>query len=270
MKFLEGLSEDIKTNLLEQLRVLWTHTSTAIEGNTLTLGETAFILREGLTVSGKPLKDHKDVEGHARAVDFMYELVKKDEIAAPDLFTLQKLIVTESVFDVYKPVGDWKKENNSVAITLDDKQEIIEYSNHWEVPQLMERWLHLLNAEIRSPKAPQDALRSFARLHVSLVSIHPFWDGNGRMARLISNLPCLKAGYPPVIIEKEKRYDYIRALAAYQLAHGVPSRSTEIIYEDSYFVTFCSFCEDAWQKSMALVEQAHALQCGRDKRIEQG
>ena len=53
MTFLEGLDEDIKTNLLEQLRVLWTHESTALEGNTLSLGDTAFVLREGLTISGK-------------------------------------------------------------------------------------------------------------------------------------------------------------------------------------------------------------------------
>lgn len=268
MKFLEGLAEDIKINLLEQLRVLWTHTSTAIEGNTLTLGETAFVLNEGLTVSGKPLKDHKDVEGHARAVDFMYELVRKDRIGASDLFVLHRLIVAETVFDVYKPIGDWKGENNSASITLDNRQEIIEYSNYWEVPQLMERWLDLLNAEVKSPKAAQDVVKSFARLHISFVSIHPFWDGNGRMARLVSNLPCLKEGYPPIIIDKEKRYDYIRALAAYQLAHGVPSRSTEIIHEDELFDRFCSFCDGAWQKSMRLVEQAHALQRSRDRRIK--
>jgi len=56
MKFLQNLDEDIKRNLLAQLRNLWTHTSTAIEGNTLTLGETAFVLEEGLTVSGKPVE----------------------------------------------------------------------------------------------------------------------------------------------------------------------------------------------------------------------
>jgi Fic family protein len=66
MKFLHGLSEDLRKNLLDELRVLWTHASTAIEGNTLTLGETAFVLREGLTISAKPLKDHREVEGHAR------------------------------------------------------------------------------------------------------------------------------------------------------------------------------------------------------------
>jgi len=66
--FLKILDNDIRDALLVQLRNLWTHTSTAIEGNTLTLGETAFVLEEGLTISGKPLKDHEEVVGHAKAV----------------------------------------------------------------------------------------------------------------------------------------------------------------------------------------------------------
>jgi len=116
MRFLEGLSEDLKKNLLEQLRVLWTHTSTALEGNTLSLGETAFVLSEGLTISGKPLKDHRDIEGHARAVDLVFSLIEKNEIVATDLFDLHKLVIDEQILDIYKPVGGWKRENNSTNI----------------------------------------------------------------------------------------------------------------------------------------------------------
>ena len=269
MKFLDGLSEDIRKNLLEQLRVLWTHTSTAIEGNTLTLGETAFVLSEGLTIQGKSLKDHRDIEGHARAVDFMYGLVQKDQIATDDLFTLHKLVIMEPVFDVYKPVGGWKKENNSTFITIDNQFTVIEFSDHWKIPEIMERWLQMLNAEIRLPKEPEDILKSYARLHVSLASIHPFYDGNGRIARLISNLPCLKAGYPPIIIDKEKRFDYIRILAGYQHIHGIPDRNTALIHEDTRFHEFCSFCQECWQKSMELVHQAHAMQKDREIRLKQ-
>ena len=75
--FLQNLDNDIRDALLIQLRNLWTHTSTAIEGNTLTLGETAFVLEEGLTISGKPLKDHEEVVGHARAIDLIYDLNSK-------------------------------------------------------------------------------------------------------------------------------------------------------------------------------------------------
>ena len=270
MKFLGGLSDDIKTNLLEQLRVLWTHTSTAIEGNTLTLGETAFVLREGLTIQGKPLKDHRDVEGHARAVDLLLSLVKKDEFTAQDLFDLHRLVMNEQTLDVLKPVGGWKRENNSTNVTIGDKQQIIEFSDHSEVPELMTRWLALLHAEVQTRKEPKDVLRAYARLHVSFTTIHPFWDGNGRIARLVSNLPCLKAGYPPIIIEKERRYEYITALAAYTLAHGIPSRRAAIVHENASLDKFYSFCEQSRAKSQALVQQAHALQQKRDKKAGKG
>ncbi|MEN6440181.1 MAG: Fic family protein [Syntrophobacter sp.] len=267
MKFLDGLSDDIRKNLLEQLRALWTHMSTAIEGNTLTLGETAFVLSEGLTISGKPLKDHRDIEGHARAVDLMYALVQKQEITEIDLFDLHKLVITEPVLDVYKPVGAWKRENNSTSVTVNNHLKTIEFSDHWEVPKLMERWLQLLNAQLQSSGEPGEILKSYARLHVSFVAIHPFWDGNGRIARLIGNLPCLKAGYPPIIIPKERRYDYIMALADYTLTHGVPSRDTEIIYEGTCFDRFQAFCDASWNSSLNLVEEAKDLQRKRDQRL---
>jgi Fic family protein len=59
--FLQGLDKDIQSSLLNQLRYLWTHTSTSLEGNTLSLGETKFVIEEGLTISGKSLKDHQEV-----------------------------------------------------------------------------------------------------------------------------------------------------------------------------------------------------------------
>ena len=74
MEFLQNLDSDLKSALKARLRDLWTHTSTAIEGNTLTLGETKFVIEEGLTVSGKPLKDHHEVVGHARAIDLVYAI----------------------------------------------------------------------------------------------------------------------------------------------------------------------------------------------------
>jgi Fic family protein len=267
MKFLDGLADDIKKNLLDQLRVLWTHTSTAIEGNTLTLGETAFVLREGLTIKGKPLKDHRDVEGHARAVDLMYDLVKKEKLDVSDLFDLHKLVIDEQILDVYKPVGGWKKENNSTPVMVGDRQTIIEYSDYWEVPQLIERWLEMLNGEIQAPSEPRELVHSYARLQVSFVAIHPFWDGNGRVARLVSNLPCLKSGQPPIIIPQERRYDYLTALAEYTLTNGVPSLKTPLIYEDACFDKFCFLGEESWRETLSLVEKAHALQQTRDKKI---
>ena len=123
--FLQDLDNDIRDALLAQLRNLWTHTSTAIEGNTLTLGETAFVIEEGLTISGKPLKDHEEVVGHAKAIDLVYDLIRREsQLAEKDLFDLHKAVQTERVVDVYKPVGAWKVEPNSTVIVSGNDQVI--------------------------------------------------------------------------------------------------------------------------------------------------
>ncbi len=267
MKFLDGLSDDIRKNLLQQLRILWTHASTAIEGNTLNLSETAFVLREGLTISGKPLKDHKDVEGHALAVDLMGRLVEKEKITPHDLFDLHRLVITEKPFDVYKPVGAWKMANNSSVATVENRSQIIEYSNFFETPGLMSRWLDLLESECRVHHEPPGLVSAYARLHMSFVGIHPFFDGNGRLARLISNLPCLKAGYPPIIIDKESRYDYVTVLARYQLSHGVPSGNTELVVDGSLFHDFAAFCGQCWESTLSLVAEARVLQQKRNESV---
>lgn len=122
-----------------QIRNLWTHTSTALEGNTLSLGETDFILSEGLTVAGKPLKDHHEVIGHARAIDLIYALLDRDRLAVQDLYNLHAAVLTEVVVDMLSPVGVWKRQPNSTnAIGPDGRQTIIEFPAPDRVPVLMQ------------------------------------------------------------------------------------------------------------------------------------
>jgi hypothetical protein len=106
--FYEGLPADIRDQLLKRLAAEWTHESTAIEGNTLTLGETVKILELGLTIGGKPLRDHQEVYGHARAIDLIYEMVGR-ALAREDLFALHRAVMPLSAVDSLNPVGDWKR-----------------------------------------------------------------------------------------------------------------------------------------------------------------
>lgn len=125
LKALEGLDQDIQQSLLAQIRDLWTHTSTAIEGNTLTLGETKFVIEEGLTVSGKPLKDHQEVMGHARAIELIYRGLE-EPLTKARLFEFHRAVQCEAVADIYKPYGAWKVEpNGTYAVTEDGGQVFI-------------------------------------------------------------------------------------------------------------------------------------------------
>ena len=138
-KFLRGLSVSRKRALLGQLRDLWTHTSTAVEGNTLTLGDTHFVLEQGLTISGKPVKDHREVIGHARAIEILYKSLAATT-NEQTVFELHRAVQTDIVTDIYKPNGAWKLEpNGAYAVTRDNRQVYIEYAHPNDVPNLTHR-----------------------------------------------------------------------------------------------------------------------------------
>ena len=266
MDFLKDLDKDLQKALITQLRNLWTHTSTAIEGNTLTLGETAFVLEEGLTISGKPLKDHEEVVGHARAIDLVYGLLDQGTpFNEETLFNLHKAVQTHVIIDIYKPVGGWKKEPNSTVGVVDEKQVVFEYAAPKDVPLLMKQWFKLYHELMASivPRDKKKALQAYVSLHVSFVRIHPFFDGNGRMARLVANLPVLKAGLPPVIVPREQRKAYIDALSQYHYAVGQIEKGGELLPEPEALNAFTAFCRQAWKASIVLVDEIHKKQTNR-------
>ena len=264
MKFLDGLDSDLRDALLGQLKSLWTHESTALEGNTLSLGETDFVIREGLTVSGKPLKDHQEVVGHARAIDLLYDSLKKGQLKEQDLFKLHTAVQTNIVVDVFAPVGAWKQESNGTyALTADNQRVFIDFSDPKHVPQAMAHWLLLANRLMKETLSKQQVIDAFAQLHLAFVHIHPFQDGNGRMARLLSNLPALKAGYPPILIANKNRKQYLQLLSEYQMRVPLPSDTQPILPDFQETTAFADFCRECWQDTITLVQEAHDQQAKR-------
>ena len=269
LDLLQGFDEDLKQSLIRQLRNLWTHSSTAIEGNTLSLGETAFVIEEGLTVSGKPLKDHEEVVGHASAIELIWRYIARDSgITKEDLFALHKAVQTERITDIYKPVGNWKVEPNGTTAITDDQQQIfLEYAAPNAVPALMENWFEMINRFSRDKLDSNQALTAYAEIHLSLVRIHPFFDGNGRIARLVANFPVINSGLPPIIIPAEKRREYIRLLSTYELAVGQPQVGEPLLPNTELLVDFITFCGVSWKQSLKLVEAAREKQLERNQEI---
>ncbi len=265
-EFLQNLDSDLKASLIKQLRNLWTHTSTAIEGNTLTLGDTAFVIEEGLTVSGKSLKDHEEVVGHASAIELIWRYIKRNtELTKEDLFDLHKAVQTERIFDIYKPVGNWKVEpNGTIAITDDEQQVFLEYAAPNVVEILMAKWFELINGFSKKKLDKNQAIIAYAEIHISFVRIHPFFDGNGCIARLVANFPVINSGYPPIIIPVEKRREYIRLLSQYELAVGQIKAGESLLPKKELLVDFIKFCKESWTPSFKLVEAAHKQQLERN------
>ena len=266
--FYDHLDPDIKTILLAQIRNVWTHNSTSLEGNSLTLGETDFILEEGLTIHGKPLKDHNEVYGHAKAIELIYALLKTPNptLNKQDLFNLHETVLTERIRDVQQPVGNWKQQANfTTYINAENQQAWREYPSPTYIDGLMSQWLTSLNTTLANTHNSQAVTVVYADLHLSFVTIHPFFDGNGRMARLLANLPVLKSGFPPIVIPQADRYQYKQALSAYQntipnLAELNEFQQMPNNQERQHFIDLCS---KYWLETLELVNKATEMQ---DKR----
>ena len=255
--FLDGLTETRKGELLKALKALWTHDSTAIEGNTLTLGDTMVVLEYGLTVKGKPLKDQQDVAAHGRAVDFVHNLTKAGRLTEEDVLQLHRLTVPVETVDIYRPVGAWKREDNGTYGVEDGRQVYMSYASADDTPALMKAWIRDFNGLCRANMSQDEVLEAYVRAHTSFVRIHPFFDGNGRLARLLANLPVLYAGYPPIVIPSESRIDYIAALWKYQRLVGVVSeKSPELLPRPELLEEFKSLVRQAWSKTLDLVAEA--------------
>lgn len=266
LRAFQGLDPDLRAALLAQIRDLWTHGSTAIEGNTLTLGETKFVIEEGLTVSGKPLKDHQEVMGHARAIELIYAWPDAD-LTTERLFDLHRAVQTQVTLDIPRPCGAWKREPNvTYAVTADGRQTFIEYASPEHVPALMADWLAELRRLADGTLNESEAIDAYAHLHLGFVHIHPFWDGNGRLARLLANVPVLRAGHLPVVIHVQERKRYIDLLADYQLAVGPLTPTTGVWPRTDLEADFQAFCHTAYASTRKLIEQAHAQQARRVTR----
>jgi Fic family protein len=160
--------------------------------------------------------------------------------------------------DSLNPVGDWKKDFNGTTGVVDGKSVYIEYAAPGDVPRLMDRWLTDFN-KTRPINRPAQAVAAYVRAHMVFVRIHPFFDGNGRMARLIANLPVLAAGFPPILVPMSRRSDYIDLLWRYQNAVGRIDRRSRLLPPHPALHEFESLLLEEWQKSTSLVEEANQL-----------
>ena len=259
-QFYDGLPRDIRESLLKQIIAVWTYDSTAIEGNTLTLGETFKVLESGLTISGKPLREHQEVYGHARAIDLMDGMVQQNSISENDLFDLHKAVMDKSAMDYLRPIGHWKREENGTTGMKAGKIIYMEYASPSHTPTLMERWLVEFNQKLDGVKTAKQAIEIYAWTNLSYVRVHPFFDGNGRMARLLANLPVLRAGFPPIVIDVAGRANYIDLLWGYALQLGTIERAAEFVPPHQAVEEFKKMLKSNWNETLEMVKAAKERQ----------
>lgn len=210
-------SVDLVTNLSEWFKIELTYTSNAIEGNTLSRAETALVVEKGITVDGKTLQEHLEAVNHAQAFDWLMQRIDttKQDITESTILDLHQLILQ-------KIVDNQAGRYRTVPVRITGSTVVM--PNAMKVPELMGEFVSWLQKNRENP------LTVAVAAHFKLVSIHPFIDGNGRTARLLMNLLLMQAGYPPAIIRKEERKQYIASIEKAQLG-GSSADYYSLMYE---------------------------------------
>ena len=186
--------------LREEFLIEYTYNSNAIEGNTLTLQETALVLK-GITIDKKPLKDHLEAVGHRDAFLYIQDLVKNN---IPFSESIIRQIHTLVLVDRPEDRGVYRR----IPVRIMGAYHVP--SDPVLVPEQMEN----LVAEFAANKKKHPIERA-AIFHLKFEGIHPFVDGNGRTGRLILNLMLMQAGYPPINVKYSDRKRYYEMFDRY-------------------------------------------------------
>lgn len=208
LDLLKPFTEEIVGNLEEWLKVELTYSSNAIEGNTLSRIETAEVIEKGVsaTISGKPLKDQLEAINHAKAIEFIKDLVKQRKghqfIRKDDILAIHKIILS-AVMD------DWAGKYRQTSIIIRGTD--VELPEARDVPRLIENFIKWLESQ-----QEEHPVRVASLAHYKFEGIHPFIDGNGRVGRLLMNLILILNGYPMAIIKNEQRVEYLNAFRVAQ------------------------------------------------------
>jgi cell filamentation protein, protein adenylyltransferase len=193
------LNADFLKQIKDYYKIGLTFSSNALEGNTLTESETKIVLEEGITIGGKPLKDHLEAIGHAEAYEFLYTVVNNKSVEEKEIQQLHHLFY----FRIdEKNAGKYR---SGKAVITGSKYPLPK-------PESLASRMKELISLIDKFRKEHHPVKAAALAHKEFVFIHPFIDGNGRTARLLMNIILMQEGVNIAIIPPITRREYIEAL----------------------------------------------------------
>jgi Fic family protein len=236
---LRPLSPEALAKLEHYYDIELTYASNAIEGNTLSAVETTLVIEKGITVGGKPLKDHLEALDHYGAMRYIRELGTNSEpLTEGDIRNLHSLVLQRSQPEISGRYADLPR-----FVRTETGRHA--FPSPAEVPSLMGGFAAWLKG---APDTPETAFEA----HRRVVDIHPFNDGNGRTARLLMNVILIRSGYPPIAVRPEHRLEYTRALQRSQAGQGTEDFE-RLLYErlDSTLGEYLSALNEALKPGTA-------------------
>lgn len=194
-------------SLKEYYRIGLTYSSNALEGNSLTESETKIVIEDGLTIEGKPLRDMYEAVGHANAYDYIHTLATNKPLEEADILELHRLFYEK--IDINN-AGHYR----TIPVFISGSKYAV--SPPTRIMSDMKKFVKWFNDNEHRLPTPEFA----ALAHQKFVFIHPFIDGNGRVARLILNLALIRNEYTIALIPAILRHEYVQSL---EISHKNPS-----------------------------------------------
>jgi Fic family protein len=224
LNLLRPFEGEILCQIRDYYKIGLTYSSNALEGNSLTESETKVLLEDGLTVGGKPLRDYYEATGHAAAFEYLFTLGKEHPLTESMIRDLHRLF-----YRLIDPIQAGTYRQTPVIIT----------GSHYPTPsaQMIPTLMQELQSWLQKAEPDLHPVEFAALAHKQFVFIHPFIDGNGRVARLLMNLCLLRNGFTPVIIPPILRGEYISLL---EKAHT----------QDRPFIRFIAECVNESQREL--------------------
>lgn len=225
---LQPLSEEDRTRLRRRFTVDFNYNTNHLEGNTLTYGQTEILLLFGKVIGEAELKDVQDMAASNVALKMMEEesVIKDIPLTQNFIRTLHRTLLRED-YTVYHSLpggmqtgytvhaGQYKTRPNSVITRYGDR---FEYASPEETPALMAGLVDWYNqAEQEGALSPAELAIVF---HYRYIRIHPFEDGNGRIARMMVNYILARHGYPMIVVRSRSKKEYLEALHRADLKVG--------------------------------------------------
>lgn len=190
---------EMLAQIKDYYRIGLTWSSNALEGNTLTESETKILLEDGLTIGGKPLRDTFEAIGHAKAYDFMFSLISHKDILEHDVLLMHRMFY-ENIESEY--AGKYR----DIDVFISGSKYPVDKPT--DIQRKMDEFFYWAKTE----RTQYHPVQFAACLHKKFVFIHPFKDGNGRIARLLLNTALIQDGYLLAIIPPILRQEYIELL----------------------------------------------------------
>lgn len=216
---LRPIDKEKEAIVLQKLRLDWNYHSNHLEGNSLTFGETKALILFGITAQGKSLKDHFEITGHDEAIKWVIDIVKGDRPLTENFIRELHTLLLKEPYEVDAITPDGQPTKRKIEIgkyktvpnhVLTKTGEIFRFATPEETPSKMNDLMEWYREKIENTEVNPVILA--AEFHYRFIRIHPFDDGNGRVARILMNFILMKFGFPPTIIKTEDKENYFAVL----------------------------------------------------------